>query len=268
MSKIIGKTKEGSKVYLDAMSPQEIREADEFLESLQKDIKAFEVELCEKYSPSSLEYKYYIGEFLANQIKSKGITSFERLYVFEEIKNWVQTDIETNKDRGNKRLFYDYCYRLYCFGYDIVFSFTWRQWSELLDRSVTTKDARLLTWLKEKIKVMREDDFRKFLLVLNEYLKNRDTSVFEDDELYKKYELLYEIVVQWNALLKKYFKGKTENFSKARKNNVTKYKRKYVSQTISESKFKTIEQMPELCEKIFVSLFVDIDTSANFKKGS
>ncbi len=267
MSKIIGKSKDGSKIYLDAMNPQEIREANEFLEFLQRDIKAFEVELCKKYLPSSLEYKYYIGEFLANQIKSKGITSFERLYVFEEIKNWIQTDIETNKDRGNRRLFYDYCYRLYCFEYDIVFSFTWRQWSEFLDRSVTTKDVRLLYWIKEKIQDMREDDFRMFLLVINEYLKNRDTSVFEDEELFKKYGLLYETVVQWNVLLKKYFKGKTENFTKARKNNVTKYKRKYVSQSISESKFKTTEQMPQLCEKIFVSLFVDIDTSGNFEKG-
>lgn len=266
MSKIIGKTKEGSKVYLDAMSPQEIREADNFLDSLQKDVKVFETELCEKHSPSSLEYKYYIGEFLANQIKSKGISSFERLYVFEEIKNWVQTDIETNKDRGNKRLFYDYCHRLYSFNRDIVFSFTWRQWSELLDRSVTTKDIRLLYWLKDRVKTMREDDFRMFLLVLNEYLKSRDTSVFDDEDLYKKYEFLYEIVNQWNVLLKKYFQGKTDNFTKARKNNVTKYKKKYVSQSIIDSRFKTIDQMAELCERIFVSLFVDIDTSGNFKK--
>lgn len=266
MSKIIGKTKEGSKVYLGAMTPQEIQEADDFLESLQKDVKRFETSLCAKYSPASLEYKYYIGEFLFNQIQLKGISSFERLYVFEEIKHWVQTDIETNKDRGNKRLFYDYCYRLYCFGFDIVFSFNWRQWSELLDRSVTTKDIRVLDWLKENVREMKEDDFRMFLMVLNEYLKNRDTSVFSDEELFKKYDLLFEVVVQWNILLKKYFKGKTDNFSKARKNNVTKYKKKYVAQSIAESKFKTIHQAPFICESVFKTLFVDIDTSGNFKK--
>ena len=268
MSKIIGKSKEGSKIYLDALSPKEIREADEFLTMLQREIAIFEQELCGKYSPSSLEYKFYIGKFLSDKVISQGITSSERLYVFEEIKNWVQTGIETSKDRGAKRQFYDYCYRLYCFGEEIVFSFTWRQWSELLDRSVTTKDVRLLDWLKEKNKGMKEDDFRMFLLVLNDYLKNRDTTVFEKDDLYKKYETLFEIVNQWNLLLKKYFDGKTDNFSRARKLNVTKYKRKYVSRSIAESKFKTAIDMPEICERIFIALFVDIDTSGNFKKGS
>lgn len=268
MSKIIGRSKEGSKIYLDALSPKEIREADEFLTMLQREIAIFEKELCSKYSPSSLEYKFYIGKFLSDKVASQGITSSERLYVFEEIKNWVQTGIETSKDRGAKRQFYDYCYRLYCFGEEIVFSFTWRQWSEFLDRSVTTKDVRVLNWLKDKKKDIKEDDFRMFLLVLNEYLKNRDTTVFEEEDLYKKYETLFEIVVQWNNLLKKYFGGKTDNFTKARKANVTKYKKKYVSQAIAESKFKDSSQMAEICERIFVSLFVDIDTSGNFKKGS
>lgn len=268
MSKIIGKSKEGSKVYLDALSPQEIREADEFLTMLQREVAIFEKELCGKYSPSSLEYKFYIGKFLSDKVISQGITSSERLYVFEEIKNWVQTGIETSKDRGAKRQFYDYCYRLYCFGEEIVFSFTWRQWSELLDRSVTTKDVRVLNWLISKKDEMREDDFRMYLLVLNEYLKNRDTTVFEQEDLYKKYDTLYEIVIQWNNLLKKYFKGKTDNFTKARKANVTKYKRKYVSQCIAESKFKEASQMAEICERIFIPLFVDVDSSGNFKKGS
>ena len=86
--------------------------------------------------------------------------------------------------------------------------------------------------------------------------------------MYKKYDTLYEIVIQWNNLLKKYFKGKTDNFTKARKANVTKYKRKYVSQCIAESKFKEASQMAEICERIFIPLFVDVDSSGNFKKGS
>ncbi len=264
---MIGKTKEGSKYYLDAMTPQEIREADEFLEKLQKDVRVFEKELMGKYSPSSLEYKYYIGEYLSNKIVENGITSFERLYVFEEIKNWIETAIETGKDRGGKRQFYDYCYRLYTFGEELVFSFTWRQWSEFLDRSVTTKDIRLLYWLKDRIKNIREDDFRMFLLVLNEYLKTHDTSVFDDEELNIKYEFLLDVVYNWNNLLKEYFGGKTDNFSKARRENVTKYKKKYVSQVIKKARFKRKEELVEICKKIFVELFVDIDTSSNFKKG-
>ena len=265
---MIGKTKEGSKYYLDAMTPQEIREADEFLDKLQKDIRVFEKELVDKYSPSSLEYKFYIGKFLSDKIAENNITSFERLYVFEEIKNWVETSIETSKDRGKKRQFYDYCYRLFSFGEELVFSFTWRQWSEFLDRSITTKDIRLLYWLKNRIKTIKEDDFRMFLLVMNEYLKTHDTSVFEDEELFLKYEFLFEVVYCWNDLLKQYFGGKTDNFSKARRENVTKYKRKYVCQVIKNSKFRNKNDLQTICRNTFVSLFVDVDMSGNFKKNA
>ena len=66
--KYIGE-KEGAKVYLNAMSPQEIRDADLFLESLQTNICSFEKELSGKLSPSSLECKYRIGEFYPNSCK-------------------------------------------------------------------------------------------------------------------------------------------------------------------------------------------------------
>ena len=61
-TKLIGRNERGSKVYLGALSPQEIKEADEFLLCLQKDISTFEIELKNACSPSSLEYKYKIGD--------------------------------------------------------------------------------------------------------------------------------------------------------------------------------------------------------------
>lgn len=262
-TKLIGRNERGSKVYLGALSPQEIKEADEFLLCLQKDISTFEIELKNACSPSSLEYKYKIGEFLSNKIMSRGINNCERRYVWQEIGNWVETTIETSKDRGAKRQFYDYCFRLYSFGETLVFSFTWRQWSEFLDRSITTKDVRLLWWLKEKIGDMKEDDFRMFLFIMNEYLKNRDTTIFEQDELYAKYEYLFKIVKNWNLLLKEYFDGKIQNLSKARKNNPTKYKKKYVVNVLEKTRFNN-QNIDLICRDVFQEVFVDVDTSGNF----
>lgn len=259
MSKIIGKTESGQKAYIGALSPEEIREANEFLDTLKKEISIFEKELEQKYSPSKLEYKYAIGEFLTNKIVSSNIKEYERLYLWQEIKDWVTTTIVTNKDRGDKRRFYEYCYLLYSFGKDTVFSFTWRQWSELLDRTVTTKDRRLLDWLKNAKSKMTEDQFRMFLLTLNLYLKDHDTSVFTDKELFNKYDQLLEIVFQWNKLFKHYFSGDKKEMSKARREKLTKYKKIYISNVISKAKFKTIEDMLKICEQEFVDTFVDVE---------
>lgn len=264
MSKIISKTKDGYNLYLEALTPQEINEAKEFLNILKREIAVFEKELAAKCNANSLEYKYLIGEFLDNKIMSQGITQHERRYVWEEIKNFVDTSIETTKDRGKKREFYDYCYRLYKFGKDLVFSFTWRQWSEFLDRSVTTKDIRLLYWLREN--KLKEEDFRMFMVVINEYMKNHDTSVFEDDELFHKYKFLLQIVIQYNLLLNDFFDGDVKNLSKARREKLTKYKKKYITSVLAASKFKKVEDMPEICKENFISLFVDVNLNNNLRK--
>ena len=88
-----------------------------------------------------------IGEFLNKQIQENNISSKERIYVWNEIRDLTESDIEVAKDRGKRREFYEYCYRIYQFGENLAHSFTWSQWVDILDRSAALKDERFVYWL-------------------------------------------------------------------------------------------------------------------------
>ena len=112
MPKLIRKTNNRIE-YINILTAEEISEAKHFLEKLQNDIKTFERNLNEILSPTTIEYRYKIGEFLDKQIKENNISSKERRYVWNEIRDFTETDIETAKDRGTRREFYEYCYRIF-----------------------------------------------------------------------------------------------------------------------------------------------------------
>ena len=261
MSKITIKNSSGVKEYLDVLTQKEIDEANRFLERLQSDIENFEVILENDFVPNTLQYKYEIGKFLFNKLEEEKISDKERPYVWDEIKNWVSTDIKTTKDRSSQRQFYEYCYRLYEYEKDIVFSFNWRQWSEFLDRSVTLKDKRILYWLKDKINELNGDEFRLYLQILTEYTKKYDTTIFTQDELHQKYDLLLSIVHEWTRLMRMYFNNSKTQLTKARREKFGKYKKKYVENVIKQLKFKNKEDVVNLCTNEFTKLFVEVSNN-------
>ncbi len=265
MSKLINK-RDNRLEYIDILTAEEIEEARQFLETLQYEIKQFEQELSKTVSSSTIEYRYKIGEFLDKEIRKNNISSKERIYVWNEIRDLTESNIEVAQDRGKGREFYEYCYRIYQFGETLAYSFTWSQWVDILDRSAALKDERFVYWLSRIEQKINTENLRMILLILTMYLEKRDLSVFEDDEVYNKFDYLFAIVVQWNAMFEKYFDSKKSNLSDARKEKFTKYKKKYISEVLSNSKFSSNDEMPEICENAFKKIFVDIDTSSNFKK--
>lgn len=264
MSKLINKVDDRIE-YINSMTAEEIEEAKNFLIHLQQQVTAFEHALELQYKKNSIEYRYKIGEFLNEQITSNNISSKERIYIWNEIKYLTDSNIETAEDRGKGREFYEYCYRIFGFGKEIAQSLTWSQWVDILDRSAALKDERFIKWYVSKGKISTEN-LRLLLLILNVYLEKRDMSVFNDTEAFNKYDYLYEIVLQWNLLFNKYFDGKKEKLTRAREKNFTKYKKKFINETILKSKFKAKEELANICEEVFRKHFVDIDNSLNFKK--
>lgn len=252
--------------YKDALSTKEIEEADAFLKHLKKVMFDFEATLSLSLKPSSIEYRYKIGEFLNAQLSENNISPKERQYVWQEIKTLVNSNVVTSEDRGKNREFYEYCYLIYNFGYETAKCFTWSQWVDILDRSAATKDCRFIYWLKIKSQSISTNNLRMILLILNSYLEYYDTSVFNDDEVQKKYDFLYKIVEEWNRLLHIYFDKNDKRLSRARSRNLTKYKRKYVNDVLMDSKFAKIDDLSVICERAFKKNFVDIDTSYRFKK--
>lgn len=80
---------------------------------------------------------------------------------------------------------------------EIVEKLSWRQWQDILDRVGNREDARIFEWLRSKKEKIREDDWREFEKGLHLYLKNKDTSVFSDAELYEIYESILKMRQYW-----------------------------------------------------------------------
>lgn len=252
--------------YIDILTPGEMEVAQKFLEQLQLNVHEFEKELIKSVSSSTIEYRFKIGEFLDKQIRENNISTKERIYVWNEIKNLTQSDIEVAKDRGKRREFYEYCYRIFQFGETTACSITWSQWVDVLDRSAALHDERFINWLANKKHRISTDNLRMLLLVLNLFVAKKDLSVFNDQEVWHQFDFLYKIVEQWNALFLRYFKSKKENLTDARNEKFTKYKKKYISDVLNKSKFARESEIELICEDSFRKNFVDIDQSANFQK--
>jgi len=251
MPTYIGLNNNGLKYYKNALSPREIKEAENFRIELENSISILENELKLKYKENSLEYKHSIGVFLMKKIVEKNIPDFEVEYLIEMIKDWVQSNIKTGKDnRGKKRLYYNYCLQLSKFDVDTVLAFTWRHWSELLDRTIIIKDLRVIKWLKDEIKNISNAKFRMFLMALNLYLQNHDTTILNYDEISFKYKVFLTIVDVW-------FDQKiVRNNTKVKSiKDTTKHRKKYLSECFKLIKFKEISEIRKIGTDTIYSLF-------------
>jgi hypothetical protein len=242
MPTYIGINKNGLKYYKNALSPREIKEAEDFRIELESSLSKLESELNQKFKENSLEYKHQIGVFLVKKIKEKGIPDFEVQYLIEMIKSWVPSKINTGKDsRGKTRFYYNYCIQLSKFDIDTVLSFTWRHWSELIDRSITLKDSRFIYWLKKVIHEISNSEFRMFLVGINLYLQNHDTTILNDDEIALKYDVFLKLVKIWSE----YHNSKKSKAFKRLK-DTTKNRKKFLEISYKNIKFRDISEIDEI----------------------
>lgn len=163
---------EGHLLYEGLLSSQEIATIDEILQALKEEIPQIEADLEETYGKSIL-YKYNLGKILGELLTKYDIS-------FTETRN-----------------FYCQCYRLSQYDQEIVEKLSWRQWQDILDRVGNREDERIFEWIRHKSEKIREDDWREFEKGLHLYLKNKDTSVFTDKELFAIYESILEMAKYW-----------------------------------------------------------------------
>ncbi len=263
MSHIIRKSSTGSKQY-EGLSEDSKKKSEELLAYIIKVIDEYQTQLEEEETQSSIVYRYKIGKMLRKLVDDSNTNPYERLFLWDEIRHFTNSNLQSTKDRSAKRGFYEYCYRLSSFSEEIAFKFSWRQWCEILDRSLIAKDSRLIDWLAINIDALREEDFRIFLLIINDYLKKTDTTIFSNEELHERYDSIFKIAESWRVFYKKYFDCRRYNLTRARKKSFSKYRKKYCQECLIELKHNYMIPNIHNWESIFRTIFVDVDKSINF----
>ena len=208
MGHIVTLDSNGHLVYDGLLSSKEIATIDEILNALKQEIPQIEADLEEAYGKSVL-YKYNLGKFLSELLTKYNISASERRKFWDEIKIFASKDRRKRNEGTNAetRSFFGQCYKLSQFDQEIVEKLSWRQWQDILDRVGNREDERIFEWIRTKKEKIREDDWREFEKGLHLYLKNKDTSVFSDNELYNIYDSILKMSIYWRIAFTQFSKA-------------------------------------------------------------
>lgn len=207
MNHVVSLDKDGHLIYKGLLTAKEIATIDEILNALKEEIPQIESDLEETYGKTVL-YRYYLGKFLGELLTKYNISVAERRRFWDEIKTFATQETRIRDEGANSvtRSFYEQCYVLSQQDLDVVQKLSARQWQDLLDRVGNREDERIFQWIKNKREKIREDDWREFEKGLHLYLKNKDTSVFSDEELFEVYDSIFEMSKYWRIAFKQFSK--------------------------------------------------------------
>ncbi len=249
MKHIVKMDEEGHLIYDGLLSSKEKATIDEILNALQIEIPQIESDLSNKYG-SGVLYKYYLGKFLSELLQKYNITPYERRQFWDEIKTLATKEKRIRSEGVNAitRSFYEQCYVLSQYDLEVVQKLSWRQWQGLLDRVGIREDERLFIWIKNREEKIKEDELREFGKGLNLYLKNKDTSVFSDEELFEIYNSIFSMCQYW---IKKFAEFSKNNPKSKKINKKTVLSQKYFTNCFKIKK----ETRKSLNEEVFDQAF-------------
>lgn len=246
---------DGHLVYDGMLSSKEKATIDEILYALQEEIPAIESDLSEEYG-QGVWYKYNLGIFLGELLEKYEISISERRRFWDEIKH-LATQEERKRNEGTNavtRSFYQQCYILSQQDKEVVEKLTWRQWQDILDRVGNREDPRIFDWLKQTVEKIREDDWREFEKALHLYLKDKDTSVFEDEELFAIYDSIMLMCKKWREHFKD-FMAQHPKSAKIKSKGV--WVKKYYALCFAKKKeIRCRVVTEEICEMAFSELML------------
>ncbi len=249
----IVKLVDGHMVYDGLLSSKEKASIDDILHALQEEIPTIEADMKAEYG-QGVWYKYNLGLFLGSLLEKYEISVSERRRFWDEIKHFA-TKEERKRDEGANsvtRSFYQQCYILSQQDKDVVEKLTWRQWQDILDRVGNREDERIFQWLKRFTKKIREDDWREFEKALNLYLKGKDTSVFETEELFAIYDSIMLMSIKWREQFKVF---SAEHPKSAKIKSKGKWSKKYYALCFNKKKEQHSQVVTEeMCYEAFAEL--------------
>ena len=257
MGHIVSLDAEGRLVYKGLLSSQEKATVDEILNALKSEIPQIEADLANEYG-QGVWYKYNLGLFLGDLLEKYQITIAERRQFWDEIKIFA-TKEERKRNEGTNavtRSFYQQCYILSCQDKAVVEKLTWRQWQDILDRVGNREDARIFEWIKVFPEKIKEDDWRKFEKALHLYLKDKDTSVFENIELFSIYDSIMLMCRIWIEQFKLFVKNHPKS-AKIKSSGI--WEKKYYTKCFAMKKEKRCRTLTEDICKITFAELMDIE---------
>lgn len=243
----------GHLVYDGLLSSKEKATIDDILNALKAEIPIIEADLKEEYG-QGVWYKYNLGIFLGEFLEKFNISISERRKFWDEIKNFA-TKEERKRNEGTNsvtRSFYQQCYILSKQDKEVVEKLTWRQWQDILDRVGNREDERIFLWIKQLQGKIREDDWREFEKALHLYLKDKDTSVFEQSELF----LIYDSIMLMCKIWRESFKQFAISHPKSLKiKSKASWAKKYYAKCFAIKKEQRSKVVTgEMCEQAFASI--------------
>lgn len=248
MANLVELDEQGRKIYRGFMSSKETEKADLLLGFLQDEIPTLGKKLSEQYGDSVL-YKYYLGKRLGELLEEYEIPERDRLYFWNEIKNFAADKERTRDDGGasKTRKFYEQCYALSLIDLTTVEKLSWRQWQDLLDRVANREDERLFSWIGIHEPKIKENEWRSFEKALNLFLKGKDTSVFDDDELFELYEMILLMGQEWLSGFNEFEKTHPKS---AKIKTKAKWEKKFYTTCFQYRKEKKHNLSSENCKEI------------------
>lgn len=253
MGRLVSLDAEGRLIYEGLLSSQEKATVDELLNALKAEIPQIEADLKAEYG-QGVWYKYNLGLFLGGLLEKYEITIAERRKFWDEIKVFATKEDRVRNEGTNSvtRSFYQQCFILSQQGKDVVEKLTWRQWQDILDRVGNREDERIFQWLKQVPGKIREDDWREFEKALHLYLKGKDTSVFETEELFAIYDSLMRMCQIWRERFKVFA---TDHPKSAKIKTKGTWAKKYYARCFAikkENRTKVVTE--EICNMAFSEL--------------
>lgn len=141
---------------------------------------------------------YKLGSELKSTICDElQVSQDEIWWIFKAIRE-IYSQKSVFLRRGKLRDDYEYMFKAANLPYKFFEKITWDGWRRLMDSSSIRKEYRFQGWLESranKVNDIERGFMRKFVKRLNGILKNKDTSVYSNEELFGKYEQAWALAL-------------------------------------------------------------------------
>jgi hypothetical protein len=136
----------------------------------------------------------------------------ERRFLWEAMRMYATQRIQ-RVDRGPSRVHWEYCYRVSKFPWTLVCRLNWDDWVFFLDSKSLRQEQRVDDWVRSRVEQLAKlsrQEFRKLTREINRKFRNKDTSVFDDTDLFRIYDQVLENALSESSKQKKFQKKKKD----------------------------------------------------------